>query len=226
MENASINIRKLSNLKHYSGGMFGNATELELQNSSITLTDDIVGHESCSTSSSSSEDTFGRIGVAFGEVVNSEIRNLSIDLNSKDIKLEKCHYVGIVSGKSVNSTLSHIEIKNGGELHGLSHVGGFVGEMKSSTLENSDIFISTILATKEYSHSTLELPAEENCYNSVFLGGAVGFMNEESVIKKVNVTAENIKSSIGKAALVGGLVGLNIGNISESIVKTKKNQRG
>ena len=94
--------------------MFGSATELELHNSSIFLNDDIVGDDSCLLADGS----HGRIGVAVGEVVNSEIRHLSIDLNSKDINLEKCQYVGIVSGRSVNSTLSHIEIKNGGELHG------------------------------------------------------------------------------------------------------------
>ena len=96
--------------------------------------------------------------------------------------------------------------------------------MHSSTLENSDIFIDTILATKIYGHNTLEPMADTDgkiCYDGVFLGGAVGFMNEGSVIKKVNVTAENIKSPIGKAALVGGMVGLNLGNISESIAKTK-----
>jgi len=214
IESAVVELKKITNIEHHTGGLFGFAEELELHNSEVILNDNFVGADVCNNKA-------GRIGAAFGELMDSEVGNLSIEVNYKSMNLNDCKNVGMVAGKVSDSNFSNIDVKNAKELNGHSLVGGFFGEMISSTLEKSIISINKITAGNEYSFNTIEPNSGALCFAGAFVGGAVGVLGQGSLLKDIKVTAEEVVSKTGKAAAVGGLVGFNLGNIYESLVKTK-----
>tara|TARA_B100000925_G_scaffold255942_1_gene209507 strand:+ start:2924 stop:6580 length:3657 start_codon:yes stop_codon:yes gene_type:complete len=211
VEGASIELKKVSELDRTSGGFFGTVKNLELHNSSILFKDEFNSkHDIC----------VGKIGGGIGDLEESEVNNITMDLNSKSFNLNKCKMAGVFAGNVNKSSISNLTIKNGEEFIGKSYVGGAIGSMSFSTLENTNIFIKKVESTAEYSFTGIT-PVDPLCFDAAFLGGAVGYLGDQSTVKNVDVIAEKVNAKNGKAAVVGGLVGFNRGNIFDSVIKTK-----
>ena len=131
----------------------------------------------------------------FGYLNGAEIKDLTIETTTKGVNGR--HYVGILAGYSLNSTVENVTIKGNSTATG-NYIGGLIGYNYALNGNNK--------ISKCYSEGIVKS-------NGAFVGGIVGYNYVNSGTKNTNTKIEKSASSANVEGVyqVGGLIGRSEG---------------